>query len=132
MQLRNSSDELLKSVFGFPGFRPGQEEIIDRLLAITRSKNITRVERDLITKADGVTTIENDLIDMKASLQLADFQLEAALETYKEMESRTAWDDYGIYKPFFENFGECVYCRNVVDTLEDFNIKNIVIKIHKK
>ena len=32
MQLRNPSADLLNSVFGFPGFRPGQEEIIDRLL----------------------------------------------------------------------------------------------------
>ncbi len=118
----NSKGKAFLTQYELRDLKPNpQLDIIDRLLAITRKKNLTRVEREMITKEDGVTTIENDLIDMKASIQLADFRLEAALETYKEMDSRTSWDDYGVFKPFFENFGECVYCRNVTDTLEDFN-----------
>lgn len=94
--------------------------IIDSLLAITQEEDLSRIERNMITAADGVSTIRDDLIDIKASLQLSNFQLEAALETYKEMEDRSVWDNYGIYSPFFPNFSECVYC-SIPDTLEDFN-----------
>lgn len=100
-----------------------QENIIDSLLTIVRrpEETLSPIEWQLITKEDGATTIENDLIDLKATIQLANFQVEAALETYKEMEDRSRWDDYGAnFKPFFENFSECVYC-SVPDTLEDFN-----------
>ncbi len=98
-----------------------QIDIIDSLLYIAGKEDLTRVERNMVTAEDGVTTILNDLLDIKASYQLSNFQLEAALETYKEMEDRSRWDDYGVYQPFFENFGECVYCTTVSDTLEDFN-----------
>jgi hypothetical protein len=121
-QQANSKGKAFLTQYELNDLKPNpQMDIIDRLLAITRKEDLTRVERDMITKEDGVTTIENDLIDMKASIQLADFRLEAALETYKEMDSRTNWDDYGTFKPFYENFSECVYCRSVPDTLEDFN-----------
>lgn len=121
-QKANSKGKAFLTQYDLRDLKPNpQMDIVDRLLAITRKEDITRVEREMITKEDGVNTIENDLIDMKASIQLADFQLEAALETYKEMESRTDWDDFGLFKPFYENFGECVYCRSIPDTLEDFN-----------
>jgi len=85
-----------------------QQRIIEDLLGICRKENPTRLERRMIEQADG-STIENELLDMKATLLFGDYQLEAALETLKEME-RSEWDRFGRFNPFAERINDCVHC----------------------
>ncbi|MFM9948604.1 MAG: hypothetical protein ACKV1O_11755 [Saprospiraceae bacterium] len=91
-----------------------KDAIVDDLLRTTRKETTNRLERNMIEKEDG-TTIENDLIEMKATMLLGEFRLEAALETLKEI-NREEWDSYGTFYPFVERLNDCVHCR-IPDTI---------------
>lgn len=95
-----------------------REEIIEDLLTVVRKENPTQIERRMIQQEDG-STIENELIDMQAVNLLHDYQLEAALETLKQMD-RTEWDQFGLFNPFAERINDCVHCP-LPDTLKAFN-----------
>ncbi len=99
-----------------PNPRP---EILDSLIAITRDENKTTVERQMLEQSGEENTIEYDLMDMKATMLLSDFNIAGALEEYKLMDDRARWRDYGVFRPFHERFGECIYCP-IPDTLEAF------------
>ncbi|NUO01166.1 MAG: hypothetical protein HUU01_11185 [Saprospiraceae bacterium] len=85
------------------------EAVLDDLLRTTRKETTNRLERAMIEKEDG-STIENDLLDLRATMLLGEFRLEAALEVLKEM-NREEWDSYGTFYPFVDRLNDCVHCR---------------------
>ncbi len=91
-----------------------QLNIIDDLLEVCRKEKRSRWEKWLVEKPDG-TTREKELIDLKATLLLSDYQLEAALEVFKQMD-RAEWDDYGVFNPYADRIRDCVRCP-LPDTL---------------
>lgn len=93
--------------------------IINDLLEITDKDGMTEIEEMMVTKPDG-TTIRNDIIDMKANYFLSTFQVEKALEIYKQMPDETYWDKYGLYNPFAERINDCVNC-SIPDSLTGMN-----------
>lgn len=103
-----------------------QELLIEDLLRICRKENPTRLERRMIEQADG-STIENELLDMKATLLFGGYQLEAALETLKEMD-RSEWDRFGRFNPFAERINDCVHC-SLPDTLPSFNRGELIERL---
>ena len=80
----------------------------------------------MIERDDG-TTIQNDLIDIQATLLLNDYQLEAALETYKEMD-RIEWDNFGLFNPFAQRINDCVHCP-LPDSLRLYNKGELIEEI---
>ncbi len=104
--------------------------IVNDLLDLTSKKDITEIEKLMITKADG-TTIRNDVIDMKANYFLSTFQLEKALEIYKKMPDETYWDKYGLYNPFAERIIDCVNCP-IPDSLTGMNKGDMMRSILNK
>ena len=80
-----------------------QMDVIDDLLIVCEKEFTNRYERKMIEQGD--STIKNDLLDIKATMLFSQFQLEAALETYKKM-NRVDWDHYGIFSPFQERFND--------------------------
>ncbi|MCB0635292.1 MAG: hypothetical protein KDC54_01670, partial [Lewinella sp.] len=100
-----------------------QVDIIDELLFICRKEDRNRFERELVEREDG-TTIEYELLDALAAYQLSQGQLEAALETMKEIPT-SHWDDYGNYNPFVRRFHDCVECP-LPDTVTSFNRGQVI------
>ncbi len=94
-------------------FNP-QLELIEELIRVAQKENRTKLEEVMVLKKDGRTTIENDLWDMKGNYFLSQFQLESALEAYRQI-PRKDRDDYGLFNPFREEFVDCINCR-VIDT----------------
>ena len=74
-------------------------DIVEDLLAICNEEKPNRFERQLVAKGD--STIKNDLIDIKATMFMANYDFEAALEVLKGMD-RAEWDGYGLFYPFIE------------------------------
>ena len=91
-----------------------QLELIEELIGVAQKENRTKLENAMVLKEDGLTTIENDLWDMKGNYFLNQFQLESALEAYRQI-PRKDRDDYGLFNPFREEFVDCINCR-VIDT----------------
>ncbi len=91
-----------------------REELIDNLLMAVRQGANNRLELAMFEKEDG-TTIENDLLELKATMLLGEFRLEAALETLKEI-NREEWDSYGMFYPYVDRIRDCVHCR-VLDSI---------------
>ncbi|MEL7119633.1 MAG: hypothetical protein AAFO07_09335 [Bacteroidota bacterium] len=104
-----------------------QEEIVDSLINIAKEDDISRLERIMVSD-DESKPLLNDLIAMKATLQLSNFQVEAALETMKEMSDRADWANYGVFNPFLERFDDCIYCA-IPDTLRNYNKGELLEKL---
>ena len=85
-------------------------ELLDDLLQMASKKEKNAFERMLLKNLTA-----NDLLDIKASLYMANGELEAAYETYRRM-SATNWDDYGLYNIFKETTKDCIRCYQNVDT----------------
>ena len=94
-----------------------QLDVIEDLLDICRKEQPNRFEKDLVARGD--STILNDLIDMKATMFMAQYDMEAALEILKEMD-RAEWDNYGLFYPFLEPINDRVH-RGLPDNVQVFN-----------
>lgn len=118
-QINNRPGKAFLSRYPLTALKPNpQPEIIDDLLRMTRKDDPTLLERQMIEQEDG-STIENELIDMQATLLLNEYQLEAALETLKEID-RTEWDNFGLFNPFAQRINDCVHCL-LPDSLQVYN-----------
>lgn len=84
-------------------------DIIEDLIAVARKPVKNRFERMMVSINNDSSTIENDLLDLKATYFLSEFQVEAAMQTYLEMDE-ARWDDYGVYNPFVERIRDCLRC----------------------
>lgn len=100
--------------------------IIDSLLALCDKPIPTRIERAMIAKSD-TSTIRNDLLYMKATLFMAEGNLEAAKEILKAM-TPDQLDSYGRFTPFAERIGECVHCR-IYDAGASFNKAELIDRL---
>jgi hypothetical protein len=98
-------------------------EIIEELLFICRKEDRNRFERELVEREDG-STIEYQLLDALAAYQLSLGQLEAAMETMKQIPPNR-WDDFGTYNPFVRRFRDCVECP-LPDTVTFFNRGQVI------
>ncbi len=104
-------------------------EIIDELLSICRKENRNRFERALVEKDNG-TTIEIELLDAKSAVFLSNGQLEASLETMREI-PLTEWDNLGLYSPFIRRFKDCVHCP-LPDSLTTYNRAELIQRMLDK
>ena len=83
--------------------------MIDDLLAVSEKPRPNALERMLIRGQTDTTTIRDDLLDMKASLYLNYFQVEAAYNTFAKIDPGN-WDMYGLFYPYIERIHDCVHC----------------------
>lgn len=102
-----------------------QMDILNDLLNICDKPRPNRLERDMVIQGD--STIKNDLLDIKATLFMSEYQFEAALEVYKEMD-RVEWDNYGLFNPFEFRFKDCVNCK-ITDTLRLYNKGELIERL---
>lgn len=91
---------------------------IDDLINLCKKERKTPLERKMVVRKDG-STIINDLYDLRATLLLSRGMVEAALETYKQID-RARWDDYGVFNPFVERLKPCIEC-SLPDSVTTFN-----------
>ena len=92
-------------------------EILNDLLIVCEKQRPNRLEREMIRQGD--STIRNDLLDIKATEYFRQFQLEAALEIYKEI-PRADWDNYGLFNPFVDDIQDRVR-RRIPDSSRLYN-----------
>jgi len=97
-----------------------QPETVEDLLKLVRKEDPNIYERELMDNT-GLRQAElrRLAVDLKATHYLANFQLEAALETMKTL-PRTEWERLGRFYPFVARFSDCVHCT-IPDTLRRFN-----------
>lgn len=105
-----------------------QPAIIEDLIAVCNQTTRNYIEREMVERGD--STIKNDLLDIKATLALQKYQLEAALEIYKDI-GRADWDNYGLFAPFIERVKDCVHCP-LPDTARLYNKGELIETIRKK
>lgn len=109
-----------RSQYGLEDLRMNpREEIIEDLLKIAIDPNQTSLERLLLQDRKG-NDMTNALWDMKAVNYLRDYQLEAALESMKEI-PRTRWDEFGRFDPFRATVVDCISCPHSKDSIDLFN-----------
>lgn len=101
-------------------------DILDDLIQICQKPNRNRMEIELVG-VEAENTILRDLLDIRAARYLSQYQLEAAVETYKEMD-REYWDDYGLFNPFVDRLNDCVHCP-LPDSVQVFNRGEIVERL---
>lgn len=108
-----------------------QAEIIEDLLVVCNKPQRNRMEKRMVDKEDG-TTIKSDLLDLKATILMNQFQLEAALEVYKQMD-RVEWDNYGVFNPFvdqnLEGMVDCVHRCPLPDTVTVYNKGTLIERL---
>jgi hypothetical protein len=102
-----------------------QLDALDDLIAVCEKPNPNLFEQELIKQGD--STILNDLLDIKATLLLGQFQLEAARETLRKMD-RVNWNNYGLYSPFIERINDCVHCL-LPDTVRFYNRGELIERL---
>lgn len=100
--------------------------IVEDLIALCNKDRLTPLEKKMVVRDDG-STIINDLYDLKASALLARGQVEAARETWKNIE-RSRWDDYGAFNPFVERLKPCIDCP-LPDSVTTFNKGEIMERL---
>ena len=103
-----------------------QADIVDDLLNVCRKDRPNRMERELITQEDA-TTIEEELVNIKATDLFGDLRLEAALETFKEID-RSKWNRFGLFNPFIERIDDCVHCP-IPERATLYNRGNLIEKL---
>ena len=72
-----------------------REDILHDLLVIVENKDRSRFENMLLSDHEG-NSIAYELLDIKATMLMREYQLEAAFEIYKKI-PRTKWDDLGYF-----------------------------------
>lgn len=103
-----------------------QAELIEDLLEICRKERKNPFEQLLVQHPDG-SSIEKALIDMKATLLMQGYYVEAAYETFREIPEEE-WDNYGLYSPFVERVKDCVRCP-LPDTATVYNKAELLQKM---
>ncbi len=91
-----------------------QMELIDDLIALCQKSDKTLFEKELVVRGSG-KTIESELYDLKGSLLLSEYKLEAALEAFQKMLpiERAKFK----FNPFTERYKDCVHnCLNIDTT----------------
>jgi len=96
-----------------------KEEILRDLMVMAQNPDLNRFEKILLTDHEG-NSLAYELLDMRATMLMREYQIEAAFETYKEI-PRTQWDNFGVYQPFMQIFDECVSCPRAIDSTAMFN-----------
>lgn len=104
-----------------------KKELLDDLLSVAQKEEKTQFER-LLTEFGDDDHIIHSLWDIQASIQLSNYQLEAAMESLKEI-PRTEWDDFGIFNPFNDVLNDCVHCLYRRDTSELYNKGELIQEI---
>ena len=99
---------------------------IEDLIALCQQAQRNPLEKKMVVRKDG-STILNDLYDLKATAFLARGQVEAALETWKNIQ-RSGWDDYGAFNPFVERLKPCVSCP-LPDSVTTYNKGEIMERL---
>ncbi len=86
--------------------------ILDNLIKVTEKEMPTRLEKLLTTRKDG-SSIRSEVLEIKATLLLAQGQVEAANETYSLVPRAERTTEK--FSPFVEDYRDCVFCP-VTDT----------------
>ena len=102
-----------------------QMDIVEDLLAICNEPKPNRFEKELVAKGD--STILYDLLDIKATIFLDEYDLEAALEVLKGMD-RAEWDKYGVFNPFVEMINDRVK-RKLPSNVQTFNKGELIERL---
>ncbi|MFK7936820.1 MAG: hypothetical protein AB8G22_25125 [Saprospiraceae bacterium] len=102
-----------------------QEAIVNDLMQIYNQAEPSRFEQFLLQEDDHEAA-RNTILDIRGTMYLQNYQLEAALEIYKDMEP-SSWDQYCQTNPFREHINDCVNC-NLQDTVA-YNRKEIIERI---
>jgi len=87
-----------------------QLSVLDDLLAVANADRLNRLERDLLRKQDG-TSMRDDLLAIRATHLMAQGEMVAALETFREIDE-SRWEHYGKFNPFEAHLIDCVNCGN--------------------
>ena len=97
------------------GYNP-KPEIVEDLLKLCNKEGKTLVERAFVQDSEG-KDITNYLLDLKATELFRKFQIEAALETYKQIPA----SERAVYQfnPFVETINDCVHCEPVDTVVYD-------------
>ena len=105
--------------------RPNPPEHIPQdLLELAQKREHSLFERLLIHRAQ-TNNFAHDLWDIRATLHFRRYNLEAALEAFREI-PHGQWDDYGVFNPFLETLDDCVFCSRQADTAQLMNKGEIV------
>lgn len=101
-------------------------DIIDELITLCGKPQLTRLEEEMLgyrSRAD----LLSDLLHLKGTLHFAEGRLEAALETYKQIDP-ARMDGYGRFNPFPQRFRECIHCP-MPDAGASFNKRELVSRL---
>ena len=126
-QEANSPGKAFRCHYKLSALKPNPKEIIvEDLLRLAEKEEKTRLERYFIEDKNGDSQL-NDIAEIRATLYLSEFQLEAALETLKKMD-RAEWDKYGLFNPFMERLQDCVHCP-LPDSVTYYNKGEVIERI---
>lgn len=126
-QEANSPGKAFRCHYKINALKPNpKEDIVNDLLALAVKEEPTPLEKFFLKDNDG-NSVRNDLIDIKGTLYMSQFQMEAALETFKIMD-RAEWDKYGKFNPFYERIKDCHSCA-LPDTAHYYNRGEIIERI---
>lgn len=126
-QEANSPGKAFRCHYKIEALKPNPKEaIVNDLLALATKEDPTPLEKYFLQNKKG-GNIKKDLIDLKGTLYMSDFQMEAALETFKMMD-RAEWNNYGRFNPFYERLKDCQSCA-LPDTAHYYNKGEIIEKI---
>lgn len=103
-----------------------QMAIVTDLTKILNQEKPTKFEQFLLKDGDHEKS-RNTILDIRGTMYLQDYQLEAALETYKEMEP-SSHDEFCQANPFLERINDCIDC-SIHDTIAMYNRREIVERI---
>ena len=92
-------------------------DVVEDLLEVARNPTKNRFERSIVNVPNDTITIESELLDIKATYYLSNFQIEAAMETYKKM-PESNWNRFGLFDPFIERINDCVFDNCFPDTTQ--------------
>lgn len=103
-----------------------QELIVNDLMRLAMEEGVTRFERFLEPDPDH-DKFRNNVLDIKGTMYFREYQLEAALESYKEMD-RANWNQFSMTNPFLEKLNDCVNCE-IHDSIPKYNRGDIIERI---
>jgi len=103
-----------------------QADILDELLALCENPQWSRLEEDMLGYSRR-EDMRSDLLHIKGTHFFAEGKLEAALETFKQIDP-ARMDMYGRYNPFPQRFRECVHCP-MPDAGASFNKRELVSRL---
>lgn len=127
-QQAESPGKAFRCHYKLDALKPNPKEIIvNELLALAQKEDKTRLERFFVEDKDGKSQL-NDIAEIRATLYMSEFQLEAALEMLKKMD-RAEWDKYGLFNPFIERLQDCVHDCPLPDSVTYYNKGEVIERI---